>query len=269
MTLHTSQMAVEIADRMILEQIDLQVKPGAFVGVIGPNGSGKSTLLKTIYRVRKPDAGVVTLDGEDIYRLTPREAAQRMAVVRQESSAEFDFSVREIVMMGRTAHKRLFQSDTARDRELVETALARTGMQDFAERSFLSLSGGEKQRVMIARALAQEARLLVLDEPTNHLDIRYQLQIMEILKSLRLTVLAALHDLNIAAMYCDQLYVLCEGRIAAAGAPQDVLTPKLIREVFGVETEVFVHPRTQKKHIVYLAGIDQPAKEKKGEIPAV
>lgn len=266
MNLIAEQVSVMLDGKEILDHVDLQAKPGTFVGLIGPNGSGKSTLLKSIYRVRKPDAGLVTVDGEDIYQLSPRQTAQRMAVVRQEGTVEFDFTVREIVLMGRSAHKRLFQSDTEEDFSLVERALARTGMQAFAERSFLSLSGGEKQRVLIARALVQEAKLLVLDEPTNHLDIRYQLQIMDLLKSLRLTVLAALHDLNIAATYCDRIYVIQEGRIAAAGTPEQVLNPEMLREVFGVETDVYVHPKTGKKHIVFFSGMEMSEQRKDAEV---
>ncbi|USG63889.1 heme ABC transporter ATP-binding protein [Brevibacillus ruminantium] len=262
MNLQARQVSVALSGKKILEHIDVQVSQGMFVGLIGPNGSGKSTLLKSMYRIKKPDDGIVSLNGEDVYQLSARQAAQRMAVVRQESTVEFDFTVREIVMMGRTAHKRLFQTDTAEDTRLVHEALVRTGMEEYAERSFQSLSGGEKQRVMIARALVQEAKLLILDEPTNHLDIRYQLQIMDLLRNLRLTVLAALHDLNIAAMYCDHLYVINEGRIAANGTPEEVLTPNLIHEVFGVETEIYVHPKTQKKHIVFFSGMHTSRWEK-------
>ncbi|MEJ8547459.1 heme ABC transporter ATP-binding protein [Brevibacillus borstelensis] len=266
MNLIAEQVSIALDGKEILDHVSLRAKPGTFVGLIGPNGSGKSTLLKSVYRAKKPDAGLVTLDGEDIYRLSPRETAQRMAVVRQEGTVEFDFTVKEIVLMGRSAHKRLFQQDTEEDHWLVQRALIRTGMQDFAERSFLSLSGGEKQRVLIARALVQEAKLLVLDEPTNHLDIRYQLQIMDLLKSLRLTVLAALHDLNIAAAYCDQIYVIQNGRIAAAGTPEQVMHPEMLREVFGVETEVYIHPKTRKKHIVFFSAMEMREQMKEAEV---
>ena len=239
--------------KTLLQDVGLEVLDGEIVGLIGPNGSGKSSLLKSIYRVLKPEVGLITLDGEDVYRLSTVESAKRMAVVRQESSVEFDFTVREMVFMGRAPHKTLFQTDTAEDERICADALALVGMGDQGQRSFFTLSGGEKQRVMIARALAQQAKFLVLDEPTNHLDVRYQLQIMDLVKRLEMTVLAALHDLNIAAMYCDRLYVMDNGIIVASGRTEEVLSAALIRDVFGVEAEVVIHPRTGKKHIVYFS----------------
>jgi iron complex transport system ATP-binding protein len=246
-------LSVTLDKKAVLHDVGLQVRTGELVGLIGPNGSGKSTLLKSIYRVLKPDAGLISLDGDDLYRLSPQQAARRMAVVRQESSMEVDFTVAEIVMMGRFPHKRFWEADTSEDQRICEEALSRVGMQAFAQRSYLSLSGGEKQRVLIARALAQQAKLLVLDEPTNHLDIRCQLHMLDLLKTLRVTVLAALHDLNLAAMYCDRLYVIREGRIVTSGTPEKVFTPELIRDVFGVEADVMIHPRTGKPHIFFMS----------------
>lgn len=253
MKLVASDITVSLTNKRIIHDIGMEVKEGEFVGLIGPNGSGKSTLLKSIYRVMKPTAGWIGLDGDDLYKLSPKESARRMSVVRQESSVEFDFSVQEIVMMGRSPHKKMFQLDSEEDKEISNEALARVGMSDYAERSFFSLSGGEKQRVLIARALAQQADFLVLDEPTNHLDVRYQLQVMDIVRQLGITVLSALHDLNIAAMYCDRLYVLKEGHLVALGSPDEMLTSGLIREVFGVETDVSVHPITGKKQIYFIS----------------
>jgi len=242
--------------KTLLREVGLEVLDSEIVGLIGPNGSGKSTLLKSIYRVLKPEVGLITLDGEDVYQLSTAESAQRMAVVRQESSVEFDFTVREMVYMGRAPHKKLFQADTEEDERICAESLELVGMGDQEQRSFFTLSGGEKQRVMIARALAQQASFLVLDEPTNHLDVRYQLQIMDLVKRLRMTVLAALHDLNVAAMYCDRLYVMDSGKIVASGRTEDVLTSAMIRDVFGVEAEVTIHPRTGKKLIVYFSEMD-------------
>ncbi|PWA12195.1 ABC transporter [Pueribacillus theae] len=257
MNLAAKNVSLTLNDNPILNNMDILVRNQEFVGLLGPNGSGKSTFLKSIYRTMKPDVGWISLANQDIYKLPPRKVARQMAVVRQESAIEFDFSVREIVMMGRFPHKSAFQSDTKQDEELVNETLARVGMQDFAERSFTTLSGGEKQRVLIARALAQQAKLLVLDEPTNHLDIHSQLQIMAILKKLRCTVLTALHDLNIAAVYCDRLYIVKSGEIVASGTPAEVLQPQLINDVFGVDCEVSIHPRTAKPHIVFLSAIEK------------
>lgn len=239
----------------ILREIDVHVERREMVGLLGPNGSGKSTLLKSIYRALKPNAGFISLNDEDIYRLSSRETAKRMAVVRQESPVEFEFTVREMVMMGRYPHKSFLQSDSEQDEEMIQQALHDVGMRDVAERSYMTLSGGEKQRVLIARAIVQQARFLVLDEPTNHLDIHYQLMIMDIVKALNVTVFAALHDLNVAAAYCDRLYVIESGQVVAAGTPAEVLTPGFIRDVFKVNCEVSIHPTAGRPVIVFLSPI--------------
>lgn len=252
MNVRVEEISFEIRSKRLIESISLEIREGEFVGLIGPNGSGKSTLLKNIYRVLKPDRGGVRLNGQDLFRMTQKETARHMAVVSQETSAAFDFMVKDIVMMGRAPHKRILETDSGRDHEIVEQALARVGMLHAASSSFATLSGGEKQRVLIARALAQEAGFLILDEPTNHLDIRYQLQMMDLVKMLKLTAFAALHDLNIAACYCDRIYVLNEGRIVASGTPEEVLSPDLLRRVFGVSTQISRHPSTGRPSITYL-----------------
>lgn len=236
----------------IVRGVSLGCAPGSLVGLIGPNGSGKTSLLRCIYRVLRPDAGMVRLDADEVWRLSARQAARRIGVVLQEHGGEFEFSVREIVAMGRAPHKALFERDTAEDAHIVEEALRRAGVLSLAERSFLTLSGGEKQRVLLARALAQQPRLLVLDEPTNHLDIRYQLEALDLVRGLGVTTVAAMHDLNLAALYCDQLYVLKTGTLVASGAPEAVLTAELIQTVYGVRAEVRPHPSTGRPHIVYL-----------------
>jgi iron complex transport system ATP-binding protein len=231
-------VSVEIEGRRLVDQVLLDVAPGQFVGLVGPNGSGKSSLLRTIYRVLKPSAGRIVHLGDEVWKVSARQAARRMAVVAQERMGEFDFTVDEIVMMGRTPHKRLLDTDTAADRELVERCLGQVAMRHCAGRLFQSLSGGEKQRVLVARALAQQAEFLVLDEPTNHLDIRHQLELLELIGRLGTTTLAALHDLNLAARYCDRLAMLCEGRLVAVGPPAEVLTAERISAVYGVEATV-------------------------------
>jgi iron complex transport system ATP-binding protein len=239
----------------IIHDVSMNIKAGQFIGVIGPNGSGKSTILKIASRIMEPNDGLIRLDGQHLYELSPKKVAQEMAVVSQETSLTFDFSVQEMVWMGRHPHKGLFQSDTDKDRKIVNEALKRVGMKGYEERSFMSLSGGEKQRVLIARALAQQAKLIILDEPTNHLDIRHQLQLMDLVKTLNVTVLAALHDLNLASVYCDYLYVIQNGQVVMSGTPENVLTTDRIREVFGVETEIIIHPVTKKPHITFLAHV--------------
>lgn len=255
MKLAIEHVSCTIMETSIIQNISIHIKDGQFVGIIGPNGSGKSTLLKIASRILKPNTGAVRLDGQHLYELSPKKAAQEIAVVSQETSLTFDFSVQEIVLMGRNPHKRLFQSDTDEDLRIVNEALERVGMQGYEERSFMSLSGGEKQRVLIARALAQQAKLIILDEPTNHLDIRHQLQLMDLVKKLNVTVLAALHDLNLASNYCDYLYVIQNGQVVMSGTPESVLTKDRIREVFGVETEIIIHPLTKKPYITFLTHV--------------
>jgi iron complex transport system ATP-binding protein len=225
-----------------VDDITFSVAPGEMVGLIGPNGSGKSTLLRAVYRLLRPAAGVVRLGGDDVWQLSPRESARRTGVVVQESPSEFDFTVREVVEMGRTPHKGLLSADTQADAEIVVAALRRVEILPFAVRSYRTLSGGEKQRVLVARALAQQPQLLVLDEPTNHLDIHYQLEILELVRRLHITTLITLHDLNLAAAYCQRLYLVAGGQIVATGTPEMVLTPALVRHVFQVDVVCGRHP---------------------------
>lgn len=222
------------------------------VGLVGPNGSGKSTLLRSVYRVLRPHAGRILLDEASVWQLTAKACAQRTGIVAQESSGEFDFSVREIVEMGRTPHKGLLERDSQRDRYIVMDALARVDMTSFAKRNFSSLSGGEKQRVLVARALAQEPKILVLDEPTNHLDIHHQLELLELLKTLGLTTLITLHDLNLAMAYCERLYLLQGGHLVANGLPAEVLTPSRLRQVFKVDAVMSRHPLTDKLQLSFF-----------------
>ncbi|WKX71136.1 ABC transporter ATP-binding protein [Streptomyces sp. XD-27] len=244
-------LSVEVAGARLVDDIALRAGTGQLVGLVGPNGSGKSTLLRCVYRALRPTAGTVRLDGEDLYALTAREGARRLAALPQESASEFDFTVAEVVAMGRLPHQRAAGRVTDADREACAAALARVGADRLADRGFLSLSGGEKQRVLIARALAQEPRVLVLDEPTNHLDIAQQLEVLALVKDSRLTVLTALHDLNLAAVHCDVLYVIARGRIVASGAPHDVLTPELLAEVFGVRAHRVPHPETGAVQLLF------------------
>ncbi|MDD5467700.1 MAG: ABC transporter ATP-binding protein [Anaerolineales bacterium] len=241
--------------KRIVDTISLRAQTGEFIGLIGPNGSGKSSLLRLIYRMYPPDGGLVLLDGHDIWKMSGKVLAQYEAVVAQENVSKFDFTVEEIVFMGRTPHKRLFDLDTAEDDAIVYDALCRVGMQSFTQRIFRTLSGGEKQRVLIARALAQQAKVLVLDEPINHLDIRSQLETMELVRSLGVTTIVALHDLNLAAAYCDRLYLMQSGRIVAQGHPSTVLTPPLIESVYGVRAEIQTRPPGGRLHIIFTLNL--------------
>ncbi|NOK59306.1 MAG: ABC transporter ATP-binding protein [Chloroflexi bacterium AL-W] len=253
MQLTTQAVAVDIVGQRIVEDVSLHIENGEMVGLIGPNGSGKSTLLRTVYRLLRPVAGYVRVGGDDVWQMSARESAQRTGVVVQEAPSDFEFTVREIVEMGRTPHKGRFSHDTRDDMAIVEQALQRVQMNAFANRQYHTLSGGEKQRMLVARALAQQPKVLVLDEPTNHLDIHYQLEILDLVRALGLTTLVTLHDLNLAAAYCQRLYLLKQGHIVAAGPPEAVLTPALIREVFNVDAVVGQHPITGAPHLSFVA----------------
>lgn len=239
--LSVENLSVEIEGKQLVDAVLFDLQPGEFVGLVGPNGSGKSTLLRAIYRVLKPDSGRVVHLGDDVWKLTARDAARRTAVVAQERMGDFDFTVRELVQMGRTPHKGLLDGDSIGDRDIVDQCLAEVTMTDCATRSFLSLSGGEKQRVLVARALAQQAPFLVLDEPTNHLDIRHQLELLELIRRLKITTLAALHDLTLAARYCDRLAMMHGGTLIAVGTPAEVLTADRIRDAYDVKAEISNH----------------------------
>lgn len=263
MHIGVENVAFSIQGKQIISEIDLETHSGEFVGIIGPNGSGKSTLLKNIYRVHQPDCGKITMNHEEILKLSMKETAKNMAVVSQESSSSFDFSVREIVLMGRAPHKKMLETDNAGDGQIADEALEKVGMSEYEHRSIATLSGGEKQRVMVARALAQQAKVLVLDEPTNHLDVHHQLQLMDLIKNLGITTVTVLHDLNIAARYCDRIYIMNHGQIAASGTPEEVFTEEILREVFRVHTSIITHPKTGKIHITFLSSISSVKEDEK------
>ncbi len=240
MDIRVEELEKSFDERQILNKISLAVHNKEFVGIIGPNGSGKSTLLKCIYRVLKPDSGAVFLGGERLDDLSVRETATRQAVLAQHHAFSFDFSVLEVVLMGRSPHKRMLERYNEEDYKLAKRYLAFTGMEAFEEQPFSSLSGGEQQRVLLARALTQSTSCLILDEPTNHLDIRYQLEIMENIRQMDLTVIAAVHDLNIAASYCDRIIAMRDGVILKEGTPQEIFTDDFIYELYGVRARI--HP---------------------------
>ena len=251
MKINTEDLHLSYGAQEILKGISIQSKEKEFIGLIGPNGSGKSTLLKCIYRTLKPDQGAVYLDGKELSTIRVKDSARKLAVVAQHNQYNFDFTVQEIVMMGRSPHKKALERDNAGDYTIVKEALQTVGMSEFADRGFSTLSGGEQQRVILARALAQQPPCLILDEPTNHLDITHQLQLMRIVKNLNVTVISAVHDLNIAAMFCDRIYALKDGRIAGEGTPESLLTPEFIREIYDVEAEV-VKDKKGQMHILFV-----------------
>lgn len=252
MKLKIEDLKYDIGPKKLLKGINLEVKNESFVGLIGPNGCGKTTLLKNIYRYFSPKEGVVYIDNKNIYGLKNKELSKILAVVMQENSIEFDFTVKEIVTMGRFSSVRRFSNVDNDDEYLIENALKNVGMAEYANRSFLSLSGGEKQRVMIAMALCQNTDFIVLDEPTNHLDIKYQIEIMYMLKQLGKTVFTTIHDMNIASSYCDYIYVMSKGEIVRHGTISDVFTEDMFKEVFNVNAYIYTNPHNNKLNISYL-----------------
>jgi iron complex transport system ATP-binding protein len=237
-----------VRDRLVLDGVSFEVRRGAIVGLLGPNGSGKSTLIRIADGMLKPSQGRVLIDGEDVARLTRRALARRVAVVPQETHATFDFTALDIVLMGRYPHLGRFELERPDDMRIAREAMAATGTSGFELRSYETLSGGEKQRVIIAAALAQTSEMLLLDEPTASLDLRYQLELMELLASLNrdrgTTMLLSTHDLNLAAAICSEIVLLRAGRLLAADTAARALTPAAIRQLYEVEVEVQRHPRT-------------------------
>ena len=250
MNICATDIKMEIGNNQILKGVSIDSKSREFIGIIGPNGSGKSTLLKCIYRILKPNNGCIMLGRQDISKMSVKESAKKLAVVAQHNYYNFDFSVGEVVLMGRSPHKKSLEPDNSEDYDIVNESLEKVGMLGFKNRSFSTLSGGEQQRVILARALAQQTPCLILDEPTNHLDIKYQLSLLNIVKSLNLTVISAIHDLNIAAMYCDRLFVMKNGQIVGSGIPQEVLTKEFIKEIYDIDVEI-VYDSKGDMHILY------------------
>ncbi|WP_246023702.1 ABC transporter ATP-binding protein [Nocardia yunnanensis] len=252
-------LGVTLDAASILSGVDLEITPGSFTGLAGPNGSGKSTLLRCLYRALRPSAGVVRIGDEDVWRTSARRAGQRTAVVAQDHGLEHGFSVLDMVAMGRIPHQGAFDRDTAADRDLVHAALERVGLGWAAGRVFASLSGGERQRALLARALTQQTPVLLLDELTNHLDLGAQLELLELVRELGLTTVAALHDLDHALAYCDHLILLSHGTVVAAGPPEQTLTPDRVAVLFGVRSAIVAHPLTGRPHLVTAPTEPAPA----------
>ncbi|WP_118178669.1 ABC transporter ATP-binding protein [Paraburkholderia phosphatilytica] len=236
----------------VLRSVSLTTQPGEFVGLIGPNGSGKTSLLRCAFRYTTPSAGTIRVDGEDIWKQSPKWLALRAAVVLQEFPEDFGLTVLDVVYMARTPHKTRFGGDTPEDAAIVDGALERVGLSACRDRNFDTLSGGEKQRVLLARALAQQPSLLILDEPTNHLDLRHQIELLSLVRRMGITTLATIHDLNLAAAFCDRLYVIHHGEIVAQGTPREVITESLLADVFEVRAIVDAHPVSRYPRITLL-----------------
>ena len=226
----------------ILRGVSFSLESGALAGILGPNGSGKTTLLKLLTGAARPASGAVLLDGQPVGSLSARALAQKMALVPQRSEVSFDFTALDVVLMGRQPHLRRFQSESAEDVAIARAAMERLGLSELSARRVSQLSGGEWQRVILARALCQKAGILLLDEPVSSLDIRHQIDTLRLVRELvrkeGVACACVLHDISLAAHYCDVLCVLHEGRVYASGAPGDVVTSKMLREVYGIAAAV-------------------------------
>ena len=252
MTIIADNIIWKIGKKTILNGVSFEAKPGKMLGLLGPNGSGKTSLLRLVAGLKRPHCGRVMLDETDISKISRRSIAQRIAFVEQHATTNANLKVIDVVKLGRFPHRSLFSGWTGMDDTAVEDALERTGMKTKRNDHWQSLSGGEKQRVHIARALAQKPKELILDEPTNHLDIQHQMSLLKLVSGLPITSIIALHDLNHAAMFCDELIVMKNGKIVATGIPEDVINEQLLRDVFCIEARVETSPHSCRPHIHYL-----------------
>jgi len=252
MSIRTDNLTWKIGRKTILDGVSFKAEPGQMLGLLGPNGSGKTSLLRLLAGLKQPHSGSVTLDGQNIRSIGRRVMAQRVAFVEQHATTNSNLKVIDVVKLGRFPHRSMFSGLSEVDDDAVAQALDRAGMVDKRNDRWQSLSGGEKQRAHIARALAQSPKELILDEPTNHLDIQHQISLMRLVSNLPMTSIIALHDLNHAAMFCDRLIVMQKGRIVASGAPEEILTQDLLRDVFSVDARVETSPHHARPHIHYL-----------------
>jgi iron complex transport system ATP-binding protein len=257
MRLEVRDVSAGYNSESVIAGISFAVADGDFLGLVGPNGSGKSTVVRVMSHVLRPRGGEVLLDGRDMYHMRTADVARRVAIVPQDSAFHFDYSVLEVVLMGRSPHMGRFALEGAGDYAAVERAMQLTGIAHLAQRPVTNTSGGERQRVAIARALAQGPQLLILDEPTAHLDINHQIEVLDLVRTLNrdqgVAVLVVMHDLNLAAQYCERMLLLHHGRLLAQGPAQEVITAQHVRQAYGAEVTVKRHPVTGRPYFTLLS----------------
>lgn len=249
--LQAEQLVWQVDDKTIVDHISLSVNKGETLGIVGPNGAGKTSLLKCLYQENKLKSGQVLLSSMALELYDRREVAQKIAVVGQQHESVFNLTVIDVVKMGLIPHKSYFEMNTDADRKLIASALSQVNLEDKQHQTFNTLSGGEQQRCLIARAIVQQPQVLIMDEPTNHLDVYYQHQILSIVKKLGLTLVMTIHDLNLAAQYCDRLLLIESGKVLAFDSPEKVLTTALLKQVFHLECVVDENPLTQKLRVTF------------------
>ncbi|TFG56026.1 MAG: ABC transporter ATP-binding protein [Methanomassiliicoccus sp.] len=244
-------------EKPVLEKVDLEVKKGEIIGILGPNGCGKTTLLKLLNRNLHPNVGKVLMDGTDLEEISKRRIARHIAVVPQSNEIRFAFSVRDIVMMGRMPFLDRFQGESLEDARIVDEAMEKTNIKEFSDRLINTMSGGERQRVIIARAIAQRPEIILLDEPTLHLDINHQFEVLELVNRLsdeeKLTVIIVSHDLPMVVKYCDRIVLIHDHRVFAIGTPEEVLTKENMRIVFNIDA-LLEYDDTLKTNCVKIIG---------------
>lgn len=236
--INIENLSYDIKGKKILENISFNACTNKFIGIIGANGSGKTTMLKHLYNAIVPYKKTVYIKGIPLENYSQNDIAKNLSVMKQENNSDFDYRVIDIVLMGRLPYKKSLEDYSREDHEKAMRNLNKLGMRDFAQRKYNSLSGGEKQRVLIARALTQDTEIMILDEPTNHLDIYYQMFLMQILKQISMTVISVFHDLNFASKFCDEIYVLKAGKILVNGRPEEVINPNVIKEAFNMDSKI-------------------------------
>jgi len=258
--IQVNNLCWNVNGKTILDDISFTIPSGQFVGIIGTNGSGKTSLLRSLYRYAKPSSGTVLLNGKDIWQQNAIDIAKQIAVVSQLNTVT-PYQVIDVVAMGLIPHKALFEGQTTHDKHLIENALTQLDLLELKNNNFETLSGGEQQRVLIARAIVQQGhnrnpsqQLLIMDEPTNHLDIHYQLDLLQRVKKLGISIVVSLHDLNIASAFCDQLLLIDHGKIIRQGTPQQVLDPELINKIYNVDVTVIEHPQHRRPHLLFSYG---------------